>query len=146
MFGVHCPYPTHLLPPPPLHPPSPPRCSSDIVSGVEHLLQHVSSIKALASIKSAVHSLLSAPPAPPPEDDQIEDSTHNAGDDTRWAERWVEVCNLILNKELSIWESFFGPTLLKRVQVSNSKTTTTNNSNNSNKPSYKNVVLSRFYF
>ena len=99
-------------PPPPL-----PRCSSDIVTGVEHLLQHVSSIKALASIKSAVHSLLSASPEPAPEGDSAGHSTHNTGDHTQWEERWVKVCTLILNKELNIWPSFFGPTLLKRVQV-----------------------------
>lgn len=94
------------------------RSRSDIVGGVEQLLQHVSSVKALASIKTAVHSLVGMSPVPAPEDSNLGDSTHNAGGRTHWAERWSEVCTLILNKEFNVWGSFLGPTLLKRVQVS----------------------------
>ena len=93
-----------------------PRCCSDIVDGVEQLLQHVSSVKALASIKSAVHSLLSTP-SEPAHDDDTGDCTQSHGDDTHWAEHWGQVCSLILDKELNIWKTFLGPPLLKRVQV-----------------------------
>ena len=94
------------------------RCCTDVVEGVGQLLQHVSSIKALASIKSAVHSLLSTIPSPAPVDDAIKDTPHSTSEHAQWEERWTDVCSLIVNKDINIWETFFGPTLLKRVYVS----------------------------
>jgi len=94
------------------------RCGTDVVEGLGELLQHVSSIKALASIKSAVHALLSAPPSLPGAEDASSDLTHVNSEHAQWEERWKSVCGMIMSKEVNIWDTFFGSSLLKRVHVS----------------------------
>ena len=86
--------------------PYPCRCASDVLGGVDKLLQHVTSVKAINSIKSAIHSLLATPTG-----------EGSGSDSTPWAEQWAGVCQLIVNKKLSIWETFFQPVLLQRVKV-----------------------------
>ncbi len=90
------------------------RCCADVVEGVGQLLQHVPSIKALASIKMAVHSLLSAPPCAPGSDGSKDDGS---AEHAQWEKHWTNVCMVIINKDISVWETFFGPSLLKRVHV-----------------------------
>lgn len=63
------------------------------------------SVKAISSIKTAIHSLLATP---------------TAGDDsdsTPWAEQWAGICLRIVNRHLSIWDTFLQPVLLQRVKV-----------------------------
>ena len=87
-----------------------------MVEGLGQLLQHVSSIKALASIKSAVYALLSDPPTPAA-DDATNDLITASSERAQWEELWKSVCGMITSKEVNIWETFFGPCLLKRVHV-----------------------------
>ena len=81
------------------------RCVADVQSGVDKLLNHVMSVKALSSIKTAIHSKLAASPV-------SEKSDH-----TPWAELWASTCQLVLKRELGLWDTFFQAPLLKRVKV-----------------------------
>lgn len=78
---------------------------SDVRNGVEKLLNHVMSIKALSSIKTAIHSKLTAAP------------NDKNTDPTPWAELWASTCQLVLKRELSLWDTFFQAPLLHRVKV-----------------------------
>lgn len=85
------------------------RCAVDVQSGVGKLMQHVTSVKAISSMKAAIHSLLATPTA-----------GADISNSTPWAEHWDGICQLILNRKLSIWDTFFQPVLLQRVKVINS--------------------------
>lgn len=78
---------------------------ADVQTGVEKLLAHVMSIKALSSIKTAVHSRLAASPRA------------EQPDSAPWQEVWSSTCQLVLKRELSVWDTFFQAPLLQRVKV-----------------------------
>lgn len=82
-------------------------CVEDMERGVGSLLQHVTSVKALASIRAAVHNLLleSADAAPP--------ARVNANP----ASEWLEICQRVLGRELSIWNTFLCPLLFSRAKA-----------------------------
>ncbi len=92
------------------------RCSADVESKVGKVIQHVTSVKAISSIKAAIHALLSTSPFAEGDGGREQDAI--GGGSTPWTEQWTKVCQLILSRELSIWDTFFQPVLLQRVKVS----------------------------
>ncbi|XP_022105215.1 conserved oligomeric Golgi complex subunit 1-like [Acanthaster planci] len=71
-------------------------CIQDVHSGVGKLLGHVTSMKALATIRDAVWDLLA--------EDNGEVS-------------WSTVCQCVLDRQLSLWGEFIRPLFLTRVQA-----------------------------
>lgn len=98
-------------------------CTQDVVSGVKQLLQHVTSIKAISSIRSAVHSLLATPMSGGGACGDLKaagggvDEGQEEVRATQWPQQWSQVCQLILNKELNIWDTFLREVFLDRVKV-----------------------------
>ncbi|XP_038072145.1 conserved oligomeric Golgi complex subunit 1-like [Patiria miniata] len=71
-------------------------CIQDVHSGVGKLLNHVTSMKALAAIRDAVWDML-------------------AEDDSDIS--WSTVCQCVLDRHLSLWGEFIRPLFLTRVQA-----------------------------
>ena len=102
------------LPHPPTHPHNS-RCQADISNGVNQILQHVNSVKALASIRAAVHSLLADPWEK--EGETNGDGDTNVPGSNSWSEQWTEICSGVLGRNLCVWDAFLRPLLLQRAKV-----------------------------
>ena len=110
------------------------RCQSDISNGVNNLLQHVNSVKALAAIRVAVHSFLANPMEEKESKSSSGDSKSNVNRgisgfadvsnnnnhnnmNSYWSEQWTEICNSVLGHSLCLWDAFLRPLLLQRAKV-----------------------------
>ncbi|XP_071794705.1 conserved oligomeric Golgi complex subunit 1-like [Asterias amurensis] len=71
-------------------------CIQDVHNGVSKLLNHVTSMKALAAIRDAVCDLLT--------EDNVDVS-------------WSVICQCVVNRHLSLWGEFIRPLFLTRVQA-----------------------------
>lgn len=91
------------------------RCVSDVHSRMEGVLQHITTFKALAGIREAVHSLLAHRPS-----HLGSEKNERENEDLRVAkvrEEWSHVCVSVLGRELCLWETFLRPLLLQRAKV-----------------------------
>lgn len=88
------------------------RCASDVARGMESILQHITSFKALSNIREAVHTLLSQKTATlegeHPQDDLALAETR---------EEWSKICQSILGDKLCVWDTFLRSLVLQRAKV-----------------------------
>lgn len=74
-------------------------------TGLNQLLQHVTSLKGLAGIRRSVYDLLGC---------SIRDGEVKGEE---WEEEWCRVCDGVVGHKLCLWEMFMRPLLLKRAEV-----------------------------
>ncbi len=80
---------------------------------MEGILQHITSFKALASIREAVHHLLSRRPSSLGQDSPPSElSLAEARED------WVKICETVMGHKLCVWDTFLRSLLLQRAKVS----------------------------
>ena len=87
---------------------------SDVHSKMEGILQHITTFKALAGIREAVHSLLAQRPFHLASQNEREDEDLKVA---KVREEWSHVCVSVLGRELCVWETFLRPLLLQRAKV-----------------------------
>ncbi len=80
---------------------------------MEGILQHVTTFKALANIRKAVHNLLSKKPTSSPAQDCSIDELSLA----EAREEWTKICQNVLGSKLCVWDTFLRSLLLQRAKV-----------------------------
>ncbi len=82
---------------------------------MESTLQHITTFKALAAIREAVHNLLSKNSLPPSGDSSSLDELSLA--EARAREEWARICQSVLGSKLCVWDTFLRSLLFQRAKV-----------------------------
>jgi len=88
------------------------RCNSDVCNGLKSALQHISTFRALAGIREAVHTLLSHRPGHRSSGEQPSELEL-----AQAREEWAKITHNALGEDFSVWNSFLRPLILQRAKV-----------------------------